>query len=184
MIGMPNIPNYDGLISSGTDALISFAGGALINGLFGNYWGVFTEFGLPIVLADNVIGFEEKHSSRIAKLHIEKGSFASYNKVSDPSNITITFSKGSGGALSRGLFLAELDMLEKSTTKVYVITPEKVYRNYNIVGTSQTRTADDGARLMKVAVNLEEVREVAVDYFNSETKNAEDSESVDVGEVS
>lgn len=180
MNGMPNIPNMP---TGVTDALISFGGAALINSVFGNYWGIFSEFGIPLILADNVLEFEEKHGSRISKLPVEKGSFASYNKVSDPSELTITFSKSSGGSLERGAFLALLSSFEKSLAKVYVITPEKVYRNFNIVGHSQTRTADDGARLMKVTVNLEEVREVSVVLSSDETKNPEDSASVDTGEV-
>ena len=180
--GIPNVPNFKGLNTAGTNALISLGGAALIKAVFGNYWGVFNEYGVPILLADNVISLKFTNSSRIAQAPLEQGSFASYNKVAEPYKATVQLSKGSGGALLRGVFLGQIDMLAASTLKFHIITPEYVYTNACITGYDLVREAQDGAQLIKVNLHLEEVREVVVQYETEEVKNPDDTPSKDGGE--
>lgn len=182
MIGMPSIPNFKGLVSSGLDAAISFGGAALINTVFGNYWGIFSQFGTPILLADNVLSLSYSNTSSITNAPVEKGSFASYNKVQDPFKATVQLSKSSGGAIERGLFLAQIDALSKSTLTFYIITPEYVYRNAAITGYDLARDASDGMTLIKVNIHLEEVREVVVSYEDEEVKNPDNAENKDGGD--
>ena len=180
--GIPNVPNFKGLNTAGTNAMISLGGAALINAVFGNYWGVFNEYGIPILLADNVMSLKYANSSRISQAPIEKGSFASYNKVSNPYKATVQLSKGSGGTLLRGAFLAQIEMLANSTLKFHIITPEFVYTNACIIGYDTARQASEGAQLIKVNLHLEEIREVIVQYDTEEVKNPDDAEKKDGGE--
>ena len=180
--GIPNVPNFKGLNTAGTNAMISLGGAALINAVFGNYWGVFNEYGIPILLADNVMSLKYANSSRISQAPIEKGSFASYNKVSNPYKATVQLSKGSGGTLLRGAFLAQIETLANSTLKFHIITPEFVYTNACIIGYDTARQASEGAQLIKVNLHLEEIREVIVQYDTEEVKNPDDAEKKDVGE--
>lgn len=182
MFGMPDIPNWKGLPNAGLDAGISLGGAALINSLFGNYWGVFNEYGVPLLLADNVISLQYENKSRVVNAPIERGTFASYNKISDPWKATVQMSKGSGGALERGAFLAQLEILSKSTLRFIVITPEFVYKFANIVGYDLAREAKDGATLIKVNVHLEEIREVTVSYAEEEVTKPDDSKVKDTGD--
>lgn len=179
---MPDIPNWKGLPNAGLDAGISLGGAALINSLFGNYWGVFNEYGVPLLLADNVISLQYENKSRVVNAPIERGTFASYNKISDPWKATVQMSKGSGGALERGAFLAQLEILSKSTLRFIVITPEFVYKFANIVGYDLAREAKDGATLIKVNVHLEEIREVTVSYAEEEVTKPDDSKVKDTGD--
>ncbi|QHJ76105.1 MAG: hypothetical protein [Bacteriophage sp.] len=180
--GIPNVPNFKGLNTAGTNAMISLGGAALINAVFGNYWGVFNEYGIPILLADNVMSLKYANSSRISQAPIEKGSFASYNKVSNPYKATVQLSKGSGGTLLRGAFLAQIETLANSTLKFHIITPEFVYTNACIIGYDTARQASEGAQLIKVNLHLEEIREVIVQYDTEEVKNPDDAEKKDGGE--
>lgn len=180
--GIPNVPNFKGLNTAGTNAMISLGGAALINAVFGNYWGVFNEYGIPILLADNVMSLKYANSSRISQAPIEKGSFASYNKVSNPYKATVQLSKGSGGTLLRGAFLAQIETLANSTLKFHIITPEFVYTNACIIGYDTARQASEGAQLIKVNLHLEEIREVIVQYDTEEVKNPDDAEKKDCGE--
>lgn len=180
--GIPNIPNFKGLNVAGTNALISLGGAALINAVFGNYWGVFNEYGIPILLADNVTSLKYSNSAKIAQAPIEKGSFACYNKVSNPYKATVQLTKGSGGTLMRGVFLGQVETLAASTLLFYIITPEYVYTNACIVGYDTAREASDGAQLIKVNLHLEEVREVVVKYDTEEVKNPDDAKESDGGE--
>ncbi|MCG3461849.1 hypothetical protein L7G72_08285 [Xenorhabdus bovienii] len=179
---MPDIPNWKGIPNAALDAGISLGGAALINTLFGNYWGIFNQYGIPLLLADNVISLQYQNQYRVVSAPIENGSFATYNKVSDPYKVTVQLTKGSGGTLERGAFLAQLEILAKSTLKFHVVTPEFVYTNAAIVGYDLAREAKDGATLIKVNVHLEEIREVKVKYDKEEVKNPDDDKKKDTGD--
>ena len=180
MNGLPNIPNFvapEVLTNVG----ISLGGAALINGIFGKVWGIVNEFGVPVVLADTVLGMNYDAGSSISKYPVEQGSFTSYNKVNAPSMATVQMAKGSGGVLERGLFLAQLEGLLKSTLSFHIITPEYVYLNYQIIGINHARAAQDGATMITVNLDLEEVLEAKVDYSIEEVKNPSDSKTIDGG---
>lgn len=183
MAGSPNIPNFKGLISSGFDASIGLGGAALINKAFGNVWGVVNEFGVPIVLSDNVMGLSYTNTSTTSDAPIEGGSFTSYNKVQDPRTAVVQLTKGSGGALERGAWLAQLEVLADSTLTFNIISPEYVYRNFTIEGVSYARSGNDGLQLIKVNLSLREIREVKLEYAYEEVSNPADSSNVDNGEV-
>lgn len=181
--GMPNISGLKSLVTSGADAAIGLGGAAIINAIFGDVWGLVNEFGVPVLLADNVIGLSYQSASTISNAPVEKGSFASYNKIATPSQAMVQMSKGSGGPLARGAFLAQLLAYEDSTLNFYVVTPEFVHRNMNIVGVDYARSASEGRQLIVVNVQLEEVREVKVQYSFEEVENPSDAETVDGGGV-
>ena len=183
MTGIPNIPDFKGLVTSGSNALIGLGGAAIIRAIFGNVWGLVNEFGVPVVLADNVLGLSFQSASTIVNAPIEGGSFASYNKVATPSQAVVQMSKGSGGALMRGAFLAQLLALEGSTLKFYVISPEFVHRNMCITNVDYARSAQEGVQLIVVNVSLEEVREVKVNYSFEEVEAPSDAKAVDGGSV-
>lgn len=183
MSGFPNIPDFKGLVTSGTNAALNLGGAAIINAVFGNVWGLVNEYGAPIVLADGVLGISYNNTSIVANVPIENGSFASYNKVSNPKQAVVQMSKGSGGALERGAFLAQLEAYQGSTLNFTVVTPEFVCRNMNITGLSWARSASEGLQLIVANLQLEEVRNVGVNYSYEEVKNPSDAKSVDGGEV-
>lgn len=160
-LGIPSVPKLPPNIGN---ALISFGGAQLINRVFGNYWGIFDQRGIPLLLADNVASVKHETKSQIANVPVELGSFATYNKVVVPFNISVMMTKASGGVTERGAFLALLDALANSTDLFMVITPEAVYPNCNITGYDYAREAGDGARMIKVNIHLQEIREVVVKY--------------------
>lgn len=183
MEGMPNIPNFKGLATSGGNALISLGGAAIINTVFGKTWGLFNEYGIPVVLADGVLGLNFTGSSQISNAPLEKGTFASYNKVDNPDQAVVQLSKGSGGALERGAFLTQLITYKGSTLKFHVVSPEFVHRNMSIIELDYARSAKEGLQLIVVNLQLEEVREVGLEYSVEEVANPSDAESIDSGEV-
>ena len=180
MNGLPKIAGYIPKTVLGNVGL-SLGGAALINGVFGKRWGVFNEFGIPIVLADSFGGMTYDAGASVSKYPVEQGSFASYNKVNNPSMATVTLLKGSGGATGRGLFLAQLEGLLKSTLSFHIITPEYVYMRYQIIGINHARTAQDGATLLTVNLDLEEIIEAKVEYDTEEVKAPSDANTVDGG---
>ena len=180
--GMPDIPDFRGLVTAIQGPLVSFGGAALLKSTFGvKNWGIVNEFGIPIVLADSVLGLSYDAGNTISNLPIEQGSFASYNKVNAPSIATVQLAKSSGGDLQRGLFLAQIETLMKSTLKFNVISPEYIYLGYSIIGMSYVREQSDGATLIKVNVELQEVREAKIEYSYEEVKQPSDAEPKDGG---
>ena len=169
-IGIPNVPK---LPRNAGGALIKFGGAALINAIFGNYWGIFGQNGIPLLLSDNVTSVKHQNTSKVSNAPIERGSFASYNKVGDPFTVTVQMTKGSGGVFERGAFLSLLDALANSTDLFLVITPEAVYTNMAITGYDYAREASDGARLLKVNIHLAEVRQVEVKYTKTKPDGAQ-----------
>lgn len=169
-IGIPSVP---GLPKNISDATIKFGGALGINLLFGNYWGVFDQNGIPLLLADNVKSVKFQNRSKVATAPLEKGSFTAYNKVIEPYTVNVVMTKGSGGVKERGAFLALVDAFSKSTDLFMVITPEAIYPNCNIVNYDYVREAGDGARLLKVNLHLQEIREVEVEYTKTKAESAE-----------
>lgn len=180
--GAPNIPDWKGLVSSGTGALISFGGATLIRKVFGNQWGIFNQYGIPIMLADTCYSVKYQNNSQIAQAPVEKGTFTSYNKVQNPYQATVTLIRGGGDPTLRGLFIAQLELLSKSTLLFHVITPEYVHLNAAITGYDYARAPQDGARMIAASIYLEEVREGSVSYETKETKNPADAPPVDAGQ--
>lgn len=180
--GIPDIPDFKGLVSSGTGALIGFGGATLLRMIFGNQWGIFNQYGIPIMLADTVFSVKYQNGSQIAQAPVEKGTFTSYNKVQNPYQATVTMIRGGGDPTLRGLFIAQLELLSKSTLLFHVITPEFVHINAAITGYDYAREPQGGARMIIANIHLEEVREATVTYETKETENPEDSPQVDSGE--
>ena len=171
-LGIPNIPGFS---PSVTEALISFGGAWLINKLFGNYWGVFDQHGFPIMLVDSVVSIEYKSQNSVTSAPIEKGSFASYNKIKEPEEITVQLNKGSGGVTERALFMAQLKALSGSVNRFIIITPEAIYPNHSIESIDYARHADDGARLIKANLHLKEIRQVKSEYVENQTEDTSNS---------
>ena len=176
--GVPSIPNLPKNVG---DAVIKYGGALAINTIFGNYWGIFDQNGIPLLLADSVKSVQFRSESKISSAPLEQGSFTSYNKVVEPYTANVMMTKGSGGVIERGAFLALLDGFKNSTDLFMVITPEAVYPNCNILGYDYVREAGDGARMIKVNIRLQEVREVTAEY--SETQMPESTKTVNNGTV-
>lgn len=185
--GMPNIPDLPagpgGIVQEGLSSLISFGGAFAIGLIFGDRWGIFNEFGIPVLLADNVTSVEFQNTANVANAPLEKGTFASYNKVQDPYTATVQMTKGSGGTLERGAFIAQLEALSRSTLLFNVLTPEYVHRNAAITGFGYRRLPNEGNRIIVANIELKEVREVRVQYEQEEVANPEDAGTTDAGEV-
>src|SRR5690554_3316502 len=178
-----DIPDFKGLVSGGTDALISFGGAAIIRAIFGDVWGVFNQYGIPILLADTFESVTFNSSGQVAQAPIEKGSFASYNKVQNPYKASVVLTKGVGGATERGAFIAQLEVLQKSSLLFHIVTPDYVHTNASIIGFDYARKPQDGARIIVAQLHLEEVREVKVRYEETQQPaEPEDAETVDNGE--
>lgn len=138
---------------------------SLLPGTSSDQWGLFLD-GEPVVVADNVVGFEFKQDYRIASYPVEEGSFESYNKVQTPFGVRLRFSSG-GSAADRQALIESVDNIIGSLDQFDGVTPEKVYENLNPVHQDLHRTARNGVGLLVIDVFCEQVRVTATPQFAS-----------------
>lgn len=146
------------------DALI------LLKAFQGPQWGVFTPQGEPVLIGDSVVSVGLKKDYRISNFPVEKGAFASYNKVEMPFDARLTFTVG-GSDDDRAQFLGRVQKACGSLALYSVVMPELTYASANLTRFDFERRAKAGVTLLSVDVWLEEVR-IAV-QTSSNQKTAE-----------
>ena len=144
-------------------------------------WGLYTTGGAIALEADNVISFDHGQEFRVADYPIEEGGFESYNKVAVPTDIRLLFTKG-GTEADRTKFMTTIDTIVASTTLYNVVTPEKTYLRMNVIRQTQRRSAEGGAQLIGIELQLREIRNATKAVFTS-TKAPSGAKAVNDGAV-
>ena len=179
MIGIPSVAGLSNLTTTLQGSALALA----VNAIFGKKWGLYNEYGVPLLLSNHVVGIQYNNGSSLADAPLEKGSFASYNKVANPYTAVVQLVKGDGSVAERNLWLAQIEAYARTTIKFYIVSPEFVYINACIESISYSRSAQEGQQLIRVNIALREVREVKVDYASEEVAKADDAKTVDSGNV-
>ena len=110
---------------------------------------------------------EYTKATRVSDFPVEKGSFASYNKVEVPGLPVVTLCL-TGSESDRTAFLNSIDTATKSTDLYSVVTPEVTYVNYSIEAYNYQRRAVRGVTLLTVELMLKEVRQVSAQYSSTQ----------------
>jgi hypothetical protein len=134
-------------------------------------WAVLDPNGKFIADYDSVLAVSYQNGSRISDYPVEQGQFASYNKVEDPFDITVTLTCG-GSEERRALFLANCEAARKTINAYTIITPETTYENINFTAMSFSRTSQDGATLLTVQLQGREIRNTAQATFSQPKSDA------------
>lgn len=111
-------------------------------------------------------GVDYSKETRVSDFPLERGSFASYNKVEQPANPSVTLCL-TGSEKNRRTFLEAIDKATKSTDLYSVVTPEVTYVNYSVERYSYSRRSSKGATLLIVDISLREIRQVSAQYTQS-----------------
>jgi hypothetical protein len=127
-------------------------------------WGVFDQNGDQVLFPDSVLEFTKRQQYDLARYPVQDGSFASYNKVIEPFEITLRLSKG--GTLSdRVNFLASIDALVASIALYTVVTAEATYPSVNFDRSEVTRRGAKGAYfLTEVDVYCQQIIQTQAQY--------------------
>lgn len=176
---MPSVAGLSNLTTTLEGSALALA----VNAIFGKQWGLYNEYGVPLLLSNHVVGIQYNNGSSLADAPLEKGSFASYNKVANPYTAVVQLVKGDGSVAERNLWLAQIEAYARTTIKFYIVSPEFVYINACIESVSYSRSAQEGQQLIRVNIALREVREVKVDYSSEEVAKADDAKTADSGNV-
>lgn len=113
---------------------------------------------------------------KVSDFPVERGGFASYNKVEMPANpLMVLFF--SGTETERQAFINTIDAATKSTDLFNIVTPEVVYLSYTLERYSYRRANNQGAYMYIVEIPLREIREVSSTYSVSNRGNVQDPKS-------
>lgn len=144
--------------------------------IYPNIWGIFDVNNDPVFEVDNMMDLGYTNASKVSTFPVEKGSFASYNKVRSPFKAKVRASVG-GDQDRIAAFIIALDTVANDVNLYNIVTPEHTYLNANIEKISYKRSAKDGANLIMGDMELIEIRQVSAQYGNTSlagtvTKNA------------
>lgn len=158
-------------------------------------WGIFDSQGRALGNPQNLIleslgigstlstaSVEFSKETRVSDFPLEKGGFASYNKVELPAEPIVTLNI-SGSDSARQAFLNDVDKACKSTDLYDVVTPEITYKGYSIERYNYQRKSERGCTLLRVEIGLKEVREVSAQFTKAAPKQPGAQPQVDNGKV-
>jgi hypothetical protein len=170
----PNVPNAPGVPALNRigqaiipNVLLLIADARAVLALFQSVrWGIFDQNGRPVIIGDSVKAVDFADQSRISDFPVEQGAFSSYNKVENPFDIRVVFTKG-GSVSERTQFLNAIKAAKKSLALFQVVTPEITYLNVNVVHYDYRRTQRQGATLLTVDVGCREIRSAPALQFSN-----------------
>lgn len=129
-------------------------------------WGVFDRDNNEVVRPDSVMEFGYRHASVESNYPVQRGQFASYNRVSLPFENSITLIKG-GTLAERTAFLEQVDAMDvgPGALSLYTIrTPEKSYTNVNVVHVELSRRGAQNACFFDVELHFRQIKEIQAQY--------------------
>ncbi len=204
LIPFPNVPDSPGVPliprSPNFPPLAGIALGALEGIIWRSFqidsrWGIFDSEGNAVGNPQNLIlesiglgstlstkSVEFTKETKVSDFPLEKGGFASYNKVEMPATPTVILCV-SGRESARQAFLNDIDAACKSVDLYSVVTPEITYANYAIEKYNYQRKSEKGCTLLQVEISLKEVREVSAQFAKAEPKQPAAAPQVDSGKV-
>ena len=104
--------------------------------------------------------FSAEKSSQLPNEPIEKGSFATYNRVIEPRTITCQLSV-EGGKSDLQNAIDRLTTLCENDEKITLVTPEQSYPNMMLESFDYRRDVNNGRGVLYVDLRFKEIREVA-----------------------
>lgn len=99
---------------------------------------------------------------------IEQGSFFSYNKTTEPLEITVTLSFEGSDTLLQSV-LSNLKTLKESVTMFSIITPTFEYENMTLQNYDYSFNREQGLGVLYVNAVFKEIKEVIVQYTQQQT---------------
>lgn len=117
--------------------------------------------------------FSAEKSSRLPDEPIEKGSFATYNRIIEPRSITCQLSvEGSASKLQSAI--DRLTDLCENDEKITLTTPEQSYPNMMLESFDYRRDAINGRGVLYVDLRFKEIREVKSAQTTTSVEEAEE----------
>ena len=117
--------------------------------------------------------FSAEKGSRLPDEPIEKGSFATYNRVIEPRSITARLSVEGNAAKLQSAIDRLTDLCENDET-ITLTTPEQSYKNMMLESFDYRRDASSGRGVLYVDLRFKEIREVASQQTTTAVEEVEE----------
>lgn len=179
--GVPDLPRgiYVPPVGEIVGDLLDNAVGTLLGN---NAWGIFDENGNDALDADSIVEIEYRNDSQVSNYIQEQGAFASYNKVDNPYEFSVSVAIAEN-LFNRSRFIRKIEDIRQSTNVYSVVTPEKTYLNATLQGITYRR---DNTRVSLIIVEMAfvEIRNTGiVETAFSTTQEPSGADVVDDGIV-
>ena len=178
---VPDLPRGIYIPSAG-EVLYDVLDNAIGNFLGYNNWGIFDKNGKDALEADSIVEVEYRNESQVSNYIQEQGAFASYNKVDNPYEFTVSVAIAEN-LFNRSRFIRKIEGIRKSLDLFSVVTPENTYLNATLQGISYHR---DNTRVSLIIVEMLwiEVRNTGtVETLFDNTREVSGADAVDNGVV-
>jgi hypothetical protein len=126
-------------------------------------WGVFDSNNNLAVNADSMQDFGWRQEFKVSSYQIQRGSFASFNKVLLPYESSVVLTKG-GSLASRNQFLQQIDAIAASLSTYTIVTPEKLYLNCCVTRPELSRRGAANATMFDVELFFVQIIEIDQQY--------------------
>ncbi len=164
-VHVPNVPGVPSvLFAAGAGQIVSLltrdAASIFSGGFQQQPWGIYLG-GSPVVLADSVLSFDFRQQYTISDYPVERGAFASFNKVAIPYDGRFRFSTG-GSEADKSAFVQSIRNIIGDLNFYTIVTPIAIYPSVNLTHWDYGQTASNGVGLLTIDVWTEEVRETGM----------------------
>ena len=150
-------------------------------------WGIFDDKLKPVFDYDTILSMKVESKANVSNFPVERGSFATYNKVRQPIKIEVKVSVGSlqypaskglsvnarkrKGVDRRSKLIADMGIARYSTDVYSIAMPEGTYPRMTLQDFSFARETNSGGPSRVIAeMSFVEVREVTAQYSNSKPR--------------
>ena len=181
--GVPQVARLLGAVNAPVNTILEAANTVLGLLTSAPVWGIYDQNNNKVVSPDSFADFSNRNEWNVVSFPVQAGSFASYNKVVVPFEISLRMRKG--GTLSeRTDFINQIAAIAADTNLYTVVTPEIAYENVNVTRYEVTRRGAGGAYyLAEVDIFLVQILQVTPQYTNTSlaTQNAQDPSALPAG---
>jgi hypothetical protein len=125
----------------------------------GGEWTLLDAGGGNAVTFTSFMGMNVRNEGRVLSHPVERGGFASYNKVESPLAITVTLAVQGSEPDFAGILL-RLEEYKREAVRLAVATPAALHESMTLQAYSYRRDREAGAGMLTVELSLVEVREV------------------------
>lgn len=148
-------------VGRGIDAVTALIGVDLLN-----VWSIVDEVGQKVFDFDSFLTSSVNSESKITQMPVELGSFATYNLVKTPLDISVSLVK-QGSSYELSAYVDALLSFVDNLTLLSIVTPEKEYKNMKLVKVNFERSAENGTDRIIADCHFLEVRQVVSQYGNA-----------------
>lgn len=166
--------------------LLKYADKALLNNELLGDWNLYdSKTNKEIVSFDTFLGYDYSNETSVMSHPIENGSFANYNKVSDPYSINVILAK-SGFPFEIRDTISTLEKYKDGIDCIDIVTPYKTYSKCNLKSMHYAIRESSSVNLLVVELSFIEIKEVelgykTVGYSSSNVSNGDYADSKDTG---